>query len=329
VVNAAGPWVDAIRRLERPAEKPALHLTKGIHLVFCHDDLPVRHCVVMRARDGRPVFAVPRGARVYVGTTDTSYEGPLDEPAVTGEDAAYLLEALGRSFTCVGLDAGHVVGAWAGLRPLVHEEGKRPSEISRKDEIAVSASGLVTIAGGKLTTYRRMAERAVATAAPLLGRELGPGDSGTRALAGGDLGGAPDLAAYGASKAVRAAMADVPPEIASRLLATYGSDVLEVVRAAAQPAELASLAPGADLSAAEVRHAARNEMARTITDVLERRSRLALMATDTARAVAPAVANILAAELGWNPGRVDAELATLARQADLRLAWREGCARGA
>ncbi len=172
IVNAAGPWVDELRRLARAEDGPRLHLTKGIHLVLRAKDLPARHCVVMRARDRRPVFVVPYGRHVYVGTTDTSYEGPLEEPAIVPEDAEYLFDAVARSFAGPAISARDVVGAWAGLRPLVHEKGKRPSEISRKDEIVVSGRGLVTIAGGKLTTYRRMAERVVETAAALLGRVL-------------------------------------------------------------------------------------------------------------------------------------------------------------
>jgi glycerol-3-phosphate dehydrogenase len=152
VVNAAGPWVDAVRALDVPGGPGTLTLTKGIHLVFRAEDLPARHCVVMNARDGRPVFTVRRGPHVYVGTTDTPYEGPLDEPPITGEDAAYLLDAVVRTFPALGLGVRHVVGAWAGLRPLVRVEGKAPSEISRRDEITVSAAGVVTVAGGKLTT---------------------------------------------------------------------------------------------------------------------------------------------------------------------------------
>ena len=327
MVNAAGPWVDAIRALDRPAAPPVLHLTKGIHLVFRAEALPVHHCVVMRACDGRPVFAVPRGPWVYVGTTDTSYEGPLEEPPVTNADAAYLLEALGRSFAGFALGVRDVIGAWAGLRPLIHEEGRSPSEISRKDEIAVGASGLVTIAGGKLTTYRRMAERVLDAARPLLGGVPISSAADLQPLAGGDLGGAPDLTAYAASAAVRSGMEGVASDVLTRLIETYGSDAPEVVRdAGGEPGALAPLAPGIALSTAEVRHAARREMACTLADVLERRSPLALFATEDARAVAPAVARILAREIGWNAARLDAEIAGFTRQAAARLAWREGCA---
>src|SRR5207249_801670 len=173
VVNAAGPWVDEVRRRAGALAGPRLHLTKGIHLVVPHGRLPVRHIVVMQARDRRAVFAVPREGVTYLGTTDTDHGPPTDHPAVTGEDADYLLEAANRTFAGPPLARTDVVGAWAGLRPLLHEEGKRAWEISRKDEIMVSDTGLVSIAGGKLTTHRRMAERVVDLVVERLGRTAG------------------------------------------------------------------------------------------------------------------------------------------------------------
>ena len=311
VVNAAGPWLEAVRRMDADARGPVLHLTKGIHLVFRTEDLPARHCVVMRARDRRPIFTVPRGPYVYVGTTDTSYDGPLDEPAVTQEDAEYLFETLGRTFPGLRLGPEHVVGTWAGVRPLVHEEGRSPSEISRKDEVAVSANGLITIAGGKLTTYRRMAERVLEAAIPLLGSAAPAGRSGVEPLAGG------------AAVVPEATAATVPPDLRARVTAIHGSDAGEVLACADDAADLAPLAPGIPLCVAEVRHAVRREMARTLADVLERRTRLALFGTARAREIAPRVAAIVATELGWSAERRESELAAFARQCDARLAWRD------
>jgi glycerol-3-phosphate dehydrogenase len=310
--------------LERPADLPGLHLTKGIHVVFRARDLPARHCVVMRAADGRPVFVVPRGDCVYVGTTDTSYTGPLDEPAVTAEDAAYLRQALERTFHDVAVAPDRAVGAWAGLRPLIREPGKKPSEISRKDEIVVSAAGLVTIAGGKLTAYRRMAERVVDTVGPLLARALPrSAASGERRLPGGDLGGAVDLDAFAALPHVQSALEGIPPTTGARLIATYGSDALEVARMAPSSDALAPVAPDAPLSAAEILYAIRHEMAVTLIDILERRTRLAYFATETAGAIAPAVAAVAARELAWDSARLDREVQAFASQCHARLAWRE------
>jgi glycerol-3-phosphate dehydrogenase len=322
IVNAAGPWVDEVQGLDRTDHRPGLHLTKGVHVVFRTADLPARHCVVMRAEDGRPVFVVPRRDHVYVGTTDTTYDGPLDEPAVTAEDVAYLQRALARTFVDVDTDPGRAVGAWAGLRPLIQEAGKKPSEISRKDEIVVSVNGLVSIAGGKLTAYRRMAERVVDTVAPLLKRTLPPSASADQKLPGGDLDGARDLDAYAALPAVRAALANVQPDTAARLIASYGSDALDVVRRADGPDALATFGPDIPLSAAEVQYAIRHEMAQTLGDVLERRSRLAYFATEAARAAAPRVADVAGRELGWDDRRIAEEIDTFTRQCDARLAWR-------
>ncbi len=322
VVNAAGPWVDELRRLERPEDLPSLHLTKGIHVVFRASDLPARNCVVMRAADGRPVFVVPRGGHIYVGTTDTDYTGPLDEPAITAEDVHYLEEALARTFSGITVAAERAIGAWAGLRPLVQEPGKKPSEISRKDEIVVSATGLVTIAGGKLTAYRRMAERVVDTVAPLLGRNLPPSPSAEQVLPGGDLQGARDVDAFAALPAVQSALASVPHDTAARLIATYGSDALDVAHTADGPDALSLVAPDVPLSVAEIHYAIRHEMALTLVDVLERRTRLSYFATETARSAAPAVAAIAARELAWDATRIGREIESFTRQCDARLAWR-------
>ncbi|MCC6763289.1 MAG: glycerol-3-phosphate dehydrogenase/oxidase [Deltaproteobacteria bacterium] len=322
VVNAAGPWVDDVRRLDRPEDAPSLHLTKGIHVVFRPSDLPARHCVVMRARDGRPVFVVPRRDHVYVGTTDTDYVGPLDEPQATVDDVAYLQEALERTFQGIAASRDRAIGAWAGLRPLVQEPGKKPSEISRKDEIVVSTTGVVTIAGGKLTAYRRMAERVVETVAPLIGRSLAASRSAEETLPGGDLHGALDLESFAALPLVRAALGALPAETGARLIATYGGDALDLVATADGPDTWSPVATGVPLCAAEVRYSVRHEMALTLVDILERRTRLSYFATDTARGAAPAVAAIAARELGWNADRVHREVAAFTRQCDARLAWR-------
>ena len=239
------------------------------------------------------------------------------------EDVAYLREAVTRTFSGLTLPFERAIGAWAGLRPLIREVGKKPSEISRKDEIVVSPSRVVTIAGGKLTAYRRMAERVVDIVAPLIGRKLPASASAERLLAGGDLAGAPNLEAFSALPAVRAALASADQDTASRLIATYGSDAIDVARSTNGPDALMPLAPEIPLSATEVRYAVRHEMAQTLVDVLERRTRLAFFSTEIARIAAPAVAMIMASELGWNESRSEHEVSTFTRQCDARLAWRE------
>lgn len=173
VVNAAGPWVDAVRRLGGAA-RPRMRLTKGIHLVVARERLPIDAVVVMRAIDRRMVFAVPFADFVWIGTTDTDTPEPLERPRIERTDVDYLLEATNRTWPEARIGACDVRAAWAGIRPLVAQEGKAPSEISRRDEITEEESGILTIAGGKLTTYRQMAERVVDRALARLGREAGP-----------------------------------------------------------------------------------------------------------------------------------------------------------
>ncbi|MFK8102076.1 MAG: glycerol-3-phosphate dehydrogenase/oxidase [Saprospiraceae bacterium] len=161
IVSAGGPWVDLLRKQDGSAKGKRLHLTKGVHLVFPHDKLPLQHTTYFDAPDGRMIFAIPRGRITYVGTTDTNYQANLDRVVVTKADAEYLLSILSHAFPSVQLNIGDIISNWAGLRPLIHEDGKSPSELSRKDEIFVSDTGLISIAGGKLTGYRKMAQRVV------------------------------------------------------------------------------------------------------------------------------------------------------------------------
>jgi glycerol-3-phosphate dehydrogenase len=161
IVNAGGPWVDGIRRLDGSMKGKRLFLTKGVHLVVDYKRLPVKQSAYFDTPDGRMVFVIPRGKSTYIGTTDTAYDGLIDEPRTTKEDRDYLLNAVNDKFPEVQLKAKDVLSHWAGLRPLIYEEGKGPSELSRKDEIFISDSGLITIAGGKLTGFRKMAEKVV------------------------------------------------------------------------------------------------------------------------------------------------------------------------
>lgn len=176
VISAAGPWVDELRSVNQSKKGKRLHLTKGVHLVFPHEKLPVKQSVYFDVPDGRMIFAIPRGKITYVGTTDTNYNADKDEVHTDLADAIYLIAAVNNMFPSIELEMSDIISSWAGLRPLIHEEGKSASELSRKDEIFTSDSGLLSIAGGKLTGYRKMAERVVNRIAQKLeeteGREL-------------------------------------------------------------------------------------------------------------------------------------------------------------
>jgi glycerol kinase len=160
-VSATGPWVDLLRKKDRSMNNKYLRLTKGVHIVFPHNKLPIKQSVYFDVEGGRMIFAIPRGRCTYVGTTDTNYSGDLEHVVATKTDAKYLLNAINHTFPNVNLSFKDIESNWAGLRPLIHEEAKDPSELSRKDEIFISESGLISIAGGKLTGYRKMAVRVI------------------------------------------------------------------------------------------------------------------------------------------------------------------------
>ncbi len=162
ICNAAGPWVDDIRTFCGTVQGKRLYLTKGVHVVVPRSKLPVNHSVYFDApHDNRMIFAIPRLDTTYIGTTDTYYDGNKDQVVVLRSDVEYLLGAVNQTFSIEPLRINDVMSSWAGLRPLIYEDGKSASEISRRDEIFEAANGLLSIAGGKLTGYRKMAERIV------------------------------------------------------------------------------------------------------------------------------------------------------------------------
>lgn len=250
IVNAAGPWVDPVRQLEQHDAGRKLVLTRGIHLVFGRERLPVGRAIMMKTPDNRSAFTVPRGVHVYVGTTDTFYPSPDVWPSIEAADIDYLLQAANLTFDGVALERSDVRSMWAGLRPLVADAGKSPSEISRKDEMWTGPEGVITIAGGKLTAYRRMAERAVDACAARLGTAR-PCSSHEHVLPGGDR--PPETIGPALEKAGAAA------DVAARLVQLYGSAAVQVWQ------------DGGGV-AAEVRYAVASEGAVRLEDWWYRRS---------------------------------------------------------
>jgi len=308
VVNAAGPWVDAVRGMTGPITGARLHLTKGVHLVVPHERLPIRHAVVMAARDKRSIFAVPRGAATYLGTTDTDHGPPALNPAITAEDADYLLEAAHRTFAGTPLTRADVVGAWAGLRPLLHEEGKSPSEISRRDEIMVGNDGVVAVAGGKLTTHRRMAERVVDLVYERLGRRPAPSRTAEVVLPGGERSPAELRALAGELERVLPRLGRLGVE---RLIMHHGAD------AARFAGPEATVLPGSTpVLEAEVVAAVDEEMALTLEDVLDRRLRLLYFDVHQGLDVVEPVAALVARRLGWDTARTGREIAAYRQLAE-------------
>jgi glycerol-3-phosphate dehydrogenase len=161
IVNATGPWVDELREKDKSLSEKKLHLTKGVHIVVDREKLPIKNSIYFDVEGGRMIFAIPRQEITYIGTTDTDFSEDKNSPKATKEDAQYLIDATNRMFPNAELKLLDILSSWSGIRPLVHEDGKNTSELSRKDELFVSNSGLITIAGGKLTGYRLMAKKVV------------------------------------------------------------------------------------------------------------------------------------------------------------------------
>lgn len=230
IVNAAGPWVDTLRELDGSKQGKRLHLTKGVHLVVDQSRFPLRQAIYFDTPDKRMVFAIPRDGKTYIGTTDTNYAGNLEHPRMTIEDRDYILKCANSMFPEIKLKPEDVESSWAGLRPLIHEDGKSPSELSRKDEIFISPSGLMTIAGGKLTGYRKMAERIVDLVASQLSEETGriyPSCSTDKVtLSGGDFGGNFDR--FVDEKVRYAKQLGMPEQVATRWVLRYGTNINKV-----------------------------------------------------------------------------------------------------
>jgi glycerol-3-phosphate dehydrogenase len=284
VVNATGVWTDEVRALDEGTHPDSIRPAKGIHLTLPWDKVRNEIAVVIPVpKDRRSLFVVPWGDRTYVGTTDTDYDGPLDDPQCTPDDIAYVLRALNRSVT-TGITEADIVGTWAGLRPLVKQTGGRTADLSRRHLVTTSPSRVVSVTGGKLTTYRRMAADTVDEVMDLLDRR---GRSRTKRLR-----------LLGAEGYVEP---DESAGEAAHLASRYGSEA-PLVEAAldTDPALRQPLVPGLPYLAAEAVHAARHEMATTLDDVLGRRTRARLLARDASIAAAPAVARLLAPELGWD-----------------------------
>jgi glycerol-3-phosphate dehydrogenase len=288
IVNAAGPWVDAVRALEAPDAGIKLSLSKGVHLVVDRERLPVARTVIAPAADRRSIFVVPKGRATYIGTTDTFYPDAETWPAITAEDVDYLLAATNRFFITPPLAQADIASIWSGVRPLVGEEGKSASQTSRKDEVWIGPAGVISIAGGKLTAYRRMAERVVDDVEHALGRKPSACRTAKEPLPGGDV----DVDAVLA----RLQHDGLAAHDAERLVGLYGGDTAAIV------------ADGGDV-AAEARRAVLSEGALMLEDYWVRRSARAWFGEGGGLdALAPAAA-AMAPLLGWSPADQAAQVA--------------------
>jgi glycerol-3-phosphate dehydrogenase len=322
VVNATGVWSEQVAglALDTGTSPVSIRPAKGVHLTVPADKLPCDYAsVLVVPGDRRSIFVIPWAAEgcgletgpgrfTYIGTTDTDYAGPLDDPQATPEDIQYMLDAV-NAWTTADLRPADVTGSWAGLRPLVSgARSARTADLSRRHTVITSPNGLITVTGGKLTTYRRMAADTVDVVANALD-EVRARRSPTRRLrlVGAPVGGEERNGRPGQQT-------DLPSGTRHHLLGRYGTDTAEVLALADGDASLlAPLVPGMPYLRVEAVWAVRREMAVTLTDVLARRTRALILDREATAAAAPRVASLLGNELGWDESEQTRQVADFER----------------
>ncbi len=303
IVNAAGPWVDTLREIDGSKKGKSLQLTKGIHLVFDGERFPLKQAIYFDTPDGRMVFAIPREGKTYVGTTDTVYKGDIAHPKMTVADRDYVIKAINFMFPDVKITADDVESSWSGLRPLIHEDGKSPSEISRKDEIFESESGLLSIAGGKLTGYRKMAEGIVDLVAKQLNAEEGKNYPSTQTkhlpMSGGDVGGSKGFEVFIEQKLIEGKDLGLDAKTAEALIRRYGSNVdivFDIYKNNREKVEAENLDP---VVFAMLRYALDYELVYKPVDFFIRRTGALFFNINWVHAHKESVINYMASEFNW------------------------------
>jgi glycerol-3-phosphate dehydrogenase len=309
-VNATGPWLDDLQQMDEPGAAASVRLTKGVHLVISAARVPVRDSLVLSGAAGRIVFVMPRDGWVMIGTTDTDFDGDRENLHADDADIGYLLNIVNAAMPAADLSADDVAYSFAGLRALeMGESGRSPSSVSREEIVLESASGLLSVAGGKLTTHRAIAQKIVDDVMQRMGRPTGqcptlatplPGARGGLEIAG------EDSIASG--------------DVASMLAGRYGTRAALVVAIVHHRPELAArIVPGAPAIRAEVIHAIRAELATSVGDFLVRRTSMVWRDPASAIAAAPEVARLMGAELGWDSERIEGEIDEFFRTQALRI----------
>ena len=304
VVNATGPWVDAVRRLDDPAAGPLLRLSKGAHVAVPRTRIGNTYAVTLTSPiDGRVMFVLPWGDLSYIGTTETEDSVAPERVRATGDDVVYLLRSANAFFPRARLAPHDVVSTWAGLRPLLAPDTSRSAgAVSREHRVVESASGLITIAGGKLTTYRVMgrdvADRVAARLRQLDGRRPAGAPATDRLpLPGGETA---DLDVLISSALARG----VGEPTAKHLVASYGTESAAVLNLVDKQRALGKpILEGRPEIRAEVVHAVQREMALRLADVLIRRTHLFYQARGQAVTATAVVADLMGPLLGWDEAR--------------------------
>ncbi len=300
-VNAAGPWVDELRDMDHSLKGKRLHLTKGVHLVVDQARLPLKQSVYFDMPDGRMIFTIPRGRITYIGTTDTDYKGDKNHPRTSVQDVEYLLHGANQMFPGLNLTIEDVESSWAGLRPLIHEDGKSASELSRKDEVFHSASGLISIAGGKLTGYRQMALKVTGIAWKIArpGKPVPKCKTDQIDLIGGDFNNYPEVLVYEQKLKQALSAAALPESWSGYLVHNYGTQsglILDLLLAAGNPMQR--------LTAAELQFTWAYELAQTPLDFLNRRTGRLYFDIPTARETREQVIAFFSQKMNWDAAQI-------------------------
>jgi glycerol-3-phosphate dehydrogenase len=310
VVNATGVWADELRRLDDPAWTTSIRPAKGIHITVPRSKLPCDLAAVLPVpEDRRSITVIPWDEHTYIGTTDTDYSGPLDDARVEPDDVAYVLNAVNAAVSSP-LRPQDVTASWAGLRPLLaaagahgRVPGARTADLSRRHKVERSASGLITITGGKLTTYRKMAADTVDAVQRELGSRVVASRTKNLRLRGSEPVNALQVRELTDKLGLDA-------RVLAHLQSRYGGETMAVLGLCFDRPELREpLVDGLAHLEAEVVYAARFEMATCVEDVLSRRTRALLLDARSAALAAVRTAGLLAAELGWDAVRAREECA--------------------
>ena len=325
VVNATGVWSDEVRTFDEHRNPDSIRPAKGIHITVPEDAFPCDIAAVIPVKeDKRSIFVVSWGDQVYLGTTDTAWDGPLDDPSCTPEDVDYILNAA-NAVSTRQLTRADITGIWSGLRPLLAPEQKggtseRTADLSRRHTVRTSTSGLITVNGGELTSYRKMAEDTVDAVVTGLGRRGLRCRTKNLRLHGAPSTGRVAPRAGGEGANVRPDSSDPVASRTTHLAGRFGTEAGAVLAMAdGRPDLLEPLVAGLPYLRVEAVWAVQREMARSVSDVLDRRTQASYRDARAAADAATAVAGLIGPELGWDEARADAEAATYAAQLRAQL----------
>ena len=338
VINATGPWTDEVLAMSGPRKGKVLRPTKGIHIVVDREKLPVQHAVVLfHPTDERVLFALPWGERTYVGTTDTDYDGAPGEEFATLEDVDYLIAAANQHFPNNHISRDDVISTWAGLRPLISPEPEvgelSESQVSREHQILIGEDGLITIAGGKLTTYRKMAKECVDVAVNLLKltdklpENIHSGQTFKFPLPGAVGWPEDDDHNKVADELSEACKCDLSEKVRLHLVDTYGMRALELAKlCVADPSLTEPILPGRVEIMAQVDFGVREELAASVSDVMIRRTQIFFRDHDQGLGAVEKVARRMARLIGWSDQERQKSIDDYKAEVALSRRWKEAMA---